>query len=304
MATPDSHVLVGGLGFIGGNLALSLLDTGLRVVVIARPSSIKKRGSLAKSLEKSGVLVRVSGGPSITREDILESNPAVIYYLAGKPSGSWKSQYEAHVSLAKIAADIVNELGIRMVYTSSIAVSADTASKPKGSIIVEDDAPPGIQGSFTTIHAETKALGERIIINTVSNKRWSIIRPALVYGPRAQHGEHRLLKSLARMRVMPSLPGLPVVNVLDLAHIMIMAGEGAFDSKMIHGVARNYTFSNIAQIACQGRCISLPLQWILRLGRIAPKSSKIRLAWSIIRRSYRYESRVLTGYPWRLEPVF
>ncbi len=51
------------------------------------------------------------------------------------------------------------------------------------------------------------------------------------------------------------------------------------------------------------RCLSGPQGPLLRLGRLAGRGSPLRLAWSIISRRYKYRSKLLEAYEWRLEPL-
>ncbi|MCE4620333.1 MAG: NAD(P)-dependent oxidoreductase [Desulfurococcales archaeon] len=293
-------LLVGGLGFIGEHLAYRLRQQGLEVLVLARRRSIKKRRRLAGRLEKAGVQLIPSQRDFITAEDIEKLSPAVVYHLAGKASGSWSVQWEAHVGLAEQIVQAATRVGARIVYVSSIAVASDAAEASPGEIITEHDVPPGPEAAFETIHAETKATGERVISS--SGGRWVIVRPGLVYGPGEAHSEVKLLRTAAKLRVAPISRLVPIVHVVDVADILSMAGHGGFDGKVLHLVSK-YTLGDLALELCSGRCLRASVDGLLSLGRLAPRSSKLRLAWSLVRRRYRYRSRVLQTYPWRLGPV-
>ncbi len=303
MTIYTNHLVIGGLGFIGEHLAYRLLKSGYNVIILTRPSSLEKRKILARKLEKAGIIIKISKFNKITKEDIIRGKPGVIYQLAGKPSGPRRIQYEAHVNLTRIAASVAGELGVRIVYVSSIAVAADAAKKSPGSVITDLDVPPGPEAKFSTIHAETKALGERMVVEHARRGKWVIIRPALTYGPGEHHREIKLLVLATGSRIKPLLHGVPVVNVLDVANITALAGEGAFNSKVVHAVATNFDLSDIISRMCRSKCITLPFNWTLSFGRIAPRSSMIRLAWSLIKNKYKYVSKILHNYPWRLEPI-
>ncbi|MCE4627419.1 MAG: NAD(P)-dependent oxidoreductase [Desulfurococcales archaeon] len=305
MNRAPSHVLVGGLGFVGYHLAMRLKKQGYRVTVIARRRSIQKRGDLFHELQSSGIEV-VDAGDHINRELLIELDPLVIYHLAGKPGGSYKVQYESHVRLLDVEIEAALKTSARVVYTSSIAVAADIADKPAGSTITEEDAPPNREASFTTIHAETKAAGETILLES-GLKKWSIIRPGLIFGPKSPHIEWRIMRALSKLHISLILEGIPVVNVKDVAEILYMAGQGCFDKQWIHAVADKIEFKDVVNEYCQlygkDKCIKLPATIITKLGRVTPRSSPARLSWSLVRKRYRYRSARLKGFPWRLRPV-
>lgn len=304
MRTP-SHVLVGGLGFIGYHLAVRLREQGFHVVVLARRGSIEKRAALAQELIEWGVEVR-DAGVNVTSKAVIEANPYVIYHLAGKPGGPYKIQYESHVGLLEEEIKAALETSARLVYVSSIAVSADIAEAPPGSRVSESHAPPRLDAEFSTIHSQTKALGEKTLVDS-GVERWAIIRPGLVFGPRAPHREWRLLGLSVRMRIAPVVHGVPVVNVLDVAEILYMAGLGGFDGRWIHAVAEGISYRDVVEALCRLRgkswCLEVPVGPLLGLGRVAGRGSASRLAWSIVRKRYKYYSEYLQAYPWRLEPV-
>ncbi len=298
----ETHLLVGGLGFIGEHLARNLLEKEYRVVILARASSITRKRKLAEKMRKLGAIIVISKHREIEEIEIEELNPSVIYHLAGKPGGPRKVQWEAHVGLVRKSIEASLKNRSRLIYVSSIAVAADTVDKPPGSTINEEDVPPGNNGVYETFHSETKAEGERIV-SQASRIRWSIVRPALVYGPGHVHSEIKLLSWSIKFRLKPSSVYIPVVNVVDVAEILSIAGEGKFDYEVVHAVS-NYTLTDVASRLCKGkRCLPLRISNLLRIGRIAPRSSKVRLAWSIARKRYRYTTVKLRGYEWRIEPV-
>lgn len=300
-----THVLVGGLGFVGYHLAVRLLETGVSVVILARHHSIIHRRELFNELADMGVHVR-DAGERITKEHIIEANPLTIYHLAGKPGGPFKKQYESHVKLLEVEVEAALQTTARLIYTSSIAVAADIADKPPGDVVVEDDAPPTEDSVFTTIHSQTKAMGEVLLRNS-GLKKWSIIRPALIFGPRAPHEEWRILKLLVSLNIAPKIRSVPVVNVKDVAEILYMAGQGGFDGQWVHAVADKINYNDIVREYCslhgKKRCLRLPADLLIKIGGLAPKTSPLKLSWSILRKGYQYKSSRLRGFPWRLKPV-
>ena len=302
---PETHVLVGGLGFLGANLVEELVGRGHRVVVVARRSSVGRRQWLRRVIESLGATVHVAEG-RVEAPDIARFSPDVVYHLAGKPGGPRSVQWEAHVGLLEREMEAAEETGARIVYVSSIAVVADASPLPPGSLVVEEEEHLwGRRGVFQTHHSETKAEGERRLVSW--RGRWAILRPGLVYGRHAYHREWRLARTLARLRLAPVVAGAPVVGVHDVARIAAMAGEGSLDGRWVN-VVSPFTHERVAVEFCRRasgsrRCLRIPQGPLLRLGRLAGRGSTLRLAWSIVSRRYRYRSRILEGYEWRLEPI-
>jgi len=309
---PEPHVLVGGVGFLGVNLAKTLAERGVGpIVVVARKSSLERRRVLAKVLEDLGVELRVvdSVGPGHVK------GAETIYHLAGKPGGSLDVNMESHVRLLEREIEGAAETGSRVVYVSSIAVPADAAPSPPGSLVAEEEEhlwglqEDGFERVFMTHHSYTKALGERLLLGADARLggRWAIVRPALVFGPYAYHPEWRMMRLAAKLRLAPKSKRVPVVNVLDVAEILADAGEGRLDGAWVNAVAPRYSLSDVAEAVCRavhgGRCLGVPADPLLSLGRLAPRGSPQRLAWSIVRRRYQYSSRILAGREWRLEPA-
>lgn len=296
---------MGGLGFVGHHLINALLDSGVKPIVLAKRDTILRKRRLYDAVTKRGVDV-VSLDPNELARVITDINPEVIYHLAGKPGGPMKTQEQAHVELLRHEIEASKTTGSRIVFFSSIAVAADIAGKPPGSTITENEAPPTTHADFKTIHSETKARGETLLTSSSVGK-WSILRPGLIYGPDAPHLEWKLIRAFIRFRIKPVIDNVPVVNVVDVANIALQSGEGRFDGKWLHVVAETIEFSDVVDGLCsshnRARCIGLPFTWLTRLGSIAPRSSPLRLSWSIISRRYKYRSIYLSGYEWRLLPL-
>ena len=298
-------MLVGGLGFVGYHLINALLDSGAEPIVLAKRDTIRRKKHLYDAVTRLGVDV-ASLDPRELARVIIDINPEVIYHLAGKPGGPMKIQSQAHVELLRHEIEASKATGSRIVFFSSIAVAADVADQPPGSTVTEDKAPPTTNADFKTIHSETKALGETLLLDSGVEK-WSILRPGLIYGPNAPHLEWRLIRAFIFSRIKPVIDNVPVVNVVDVADIAVQSGEGRFDGKWLHVVADTIEFSDVADGLCKSRnrtrCMELPLTWLMGLGSIAPRSSPLRLSWSIISRGYKYRSIHLSGYEWRLQPL-
>ena len=308
---PEGHVLVGGLGFLGTNLALLLQERGHRVVVVARRSGYERRRDLARILEAAGVEIMIvdSVGPDHVK------GAEVVYHLAGKPGGPLRVNLESHVHLLERELEGAAETGSRLVYVSSIGVVADASPLPPGSVVREEETHlwglkrEEFRERFSSVHSYTKALGERTLVEKGSELggKWAIVRPALVYGPYAYHQEWKTMRIAARLWMAPSSRRVPVVNVVDVAELLYEAGTGAYDGSWVNAVAEGISLSDVSRAICRSmgrsRCMPVPVDLMIALGRLAPYTSPSRLAWSIVRKKYSYRSRVLSGREWRLEPV-
>ncbi len=297
----ERHLLVGGVGFLGVNIASRLAGEGVEVVVLARRSSVERRRRLASVLEKLGarMVVVETLGPG----DVERVEPDVIYHLAGKAGGPYRVQWEAHVGLLEREIEAAERLGSRIVYVSSIAPAVDASPLPPGSTLVEEEEHLwGAKQGFETIHAETKAEGERRLVAT--RLYWAILRPTLIAGRYSYHVEWRIVRLLARLGLAPNAR-VQAVSAGDVARIAVEAGRGGFDGRWVN-IASPYTMGDYALATCKGlgrrRCARIPVEAALRLGRLAPRSSPARLAWSIARKRYIIASRLLEGFEWSLEP--
>lgn len=299
------HVLVGGLGYVGYNVARHLAAAGGEVVVVARRRSLRvaERRAIASSLESLGARIVVS--PRIDA-DLLESVAGDVYYhLAGKISGGYKVQWEAHVGLLGRVIDAASRLGARVVYTSSILAYGRDPELPPGSVVYEEESLSDrrIRRSY---HAVTKAEGERMLARRGKELggKWAILRPGLVLGPMAYHLEWKLLRLLSKLRVYPSCGFiLNVVAASDLAKVFEAAGEGRFDSKWVHVVADYHpSLGELYGAACRSAsgstCIGLPMCLAARLSAYAPPWTAAAAVGEGLLQGYIFASRHLQGFKW------
>jgi len=299
------HALVGGLGYLGLNLARAVVEAGEEPVIVARRLSVEKRRGLADAARRIGAKLFIVDSPRIGAGDVEAVEPDVVHHLAGKAGGPRRPQWEAHVGLLREEMEAASRLGARLVYVSSIAVPSDAAPLPPGATVAEEEEHLwGRTPRFETVHAETKAEGERLLVG--SRLKWAILRPALVTGRYSYHPEWRLVRLAARLGLAPAAPA-PVVSAGDVARVALQAAEGRLDGAWVNLAAPNATLADAALETCRAlgrsRCLRVPVGWIAAAGRLAPRTSPARLAWSIMRKRYRFESRVLAGFDWRLEPA-
>jgi len=298
-------VLVGGLGFLGVNVAEVLVGAGRGVVVVARRGSEARRPRIAEHLKSLGVRLELLS--SITVDALEGIGGDNYYYLIGAVSGSLERQREAHVRLLERAVEAASRLGSRLIYVSSIGAIGEVAGLKPGSVVYEEEVhlDPS-RHRHHSFHEATKAEGERLLVSRSSQLkgRWAILRPGLLVGPWGYHREWRLYKLMLDLRLAPSLGrGLPVVHVRDVAEVALEAGSGAYDGLWLNIVSPYYPdYSDLVMVGCKllsRRCLKVPVGWTLALGALAPRSSPIALSWSLLKLGYRYSSRHLKSRDWR-----
>jgi dihydroflavonol-4-reductase len=194
--------VTGATGFIGRNLVADLVARGVDVVAVGRPLD---RASLAN--EFSGV--------------------DAVVHLAGVVSSVREHDFSAvNVELTRAVAEAARAAGVRLIHVSSLAAAGPApASAPRS----EDDPPAPV-----TAYGRSKLEGERLLA-TMSDLRWMILRPGVVYG----EGDRAMLPlfRLARRGVLP-LVGRPgaaytLIHVADLIRALVAALESRVDHETI-----------------------------------------------------------------------
>ncbi len=298
-------ILVGGLGFLGVNIARVLVKVGRRVIVVGRRGSEVRRPRITRTLKELGVEIKLFDR---IEAPVLESlGGDNYYYLIGVISGGYREQRRAHVDLLEGVIEVASKLGSRLIYISSIGAIGEIIGVKPGSIVYEEEEhlDPS-RHKHHSYHEITKAEGERLIVSRSSQLkgRWCIIRPGLLLGPWGYHVEWRMYKLLLDLRIAPKLGrGLPLVHVLDVAEIALEAGEGFYDGLWLNVVSPYYPdFSDLVLEGCRQlsrKCLVIPVGWMLTLGSLAPRGSPLALSWSLMRLGYRYSSRHLKHRMWR-----
>jgi nucleoside-diphosphate-sugar epimerase len=298
-------VLIGGLGFLGVNLARALVESGRRVLVVSRRGSEARRPRIARTLNELGAEIKLVDNLNSSFLESLGGDN--YYYLVGKISGGYEVQRRAHVYLLGEALEAASKLGSRLIYISSIgAVGEVVGVKPGGEVYEEEVHLDPSRHKHHSYYEITKAEGERLVVSRSSQLkgRWCIIRPGLLVGPWGYHVEWRLYMVLLGLRIAPRLGrGLPVVHVLDVAEVALEAGEGFYDGLWLNVVSPYYPdFSDLVLEGCRQLhrgCLVVPVGWTLYLGSLAPKGSPLALSRNLLRLSYRYSSGYLKQRRWR-----
>jgi nucleoside-diphosphate-sugar epimerase len=159
--------VTGATGFIGHHLTARIAADGDDVRAIVRPSSTRR------DLRPD---IRVIASP-------LEPNALVdafrdvdvVVHLAGVVSALHDRDYAAtNVEGTRAVAQAARTVGARLVHVSSLAAAGPApASAPRR----EDDPAAPI-----TAYGRSKLEAERVV-SSIHGLRWTILRPAAVYGP-------------------------------------------------------------------------------------------------------------------------
>jgi len=295
--TGPTHVVVGGYGYIGSWLVEALTRRGVRVVVVLRRPRPPPQ-NLAQRRVKAFV-----DPDARNAEDLLsEVDAETVYYLPGSPGGRKSRMWRLHYHLPRAYARAASRVGARLVYVSSIAVTADFSvdTDTAGRIVEEVTHLSGRDpSSACSIHSMTKAELEKHLVSGGEEvpRKWAIIRPGLVSGGGNPHPEWRLIRLLAKLRVTLDSKYLPLIGVERLASLLADAGTGAYDGLWVNAVD---TGLRLAQaVAYEGgcppgsKCLRLNIDRLAGLARVSPRQCKPRLAYCILRRRRGFASRYL-----------
>jgi nucleoside-diphosphate-sugar epimerase len=202
-------LVTGATGFVGSHLVEALQNSSIEVTALARSAS--KAADLAQSEVRvvRGDLHDIAGLERAVRDQ------DVVYHVAG-------------VVAARDEADFLrsNRDGTRNVLTA-----AEREGKPRfvlvSSLAAAGPAPRGAPLSGTepprpvTAYGRSKLAAEQVVRS--SSLPWSIVRPAIVYGPR----DREVLKvfRLARLGLAPVFGDgsqeLSAVHAADLAQALL-----------------------------------------------------------------------------------
>jgi dihydroflavonol-4-reductase len=158
--------VTGANGFIGRNVVLHLRNAGWAVRAIVRPErryAVPEGVELVAAQFVTADLVRAAAGAE------------VIVHAAGRTRAATMRQFEtANVEVTRQVVGAAVELGSRLVQVSSQAAAGPgTPERPR----LEDDPPRPL-----TAYGRSKLAAEEVV-KTSRRLHWTIVRPALVYGP-------------------------------------------------------------------------------------------------------------------------
>ncbi len=291
--------LIGGIGFIGVNVAEEMIKRGWKVIIVSRRTSVRKRPLIynhLKNLKVSFMFV-----DKIDYEAIKDLSPDVFVYLIGKISGTKRELWESHVEILKDVIGVAGSSGSKIIYMSAISSLGDVKGKGKGDVIYEEEKHLDPDVHFQRNDFErSKAEGERTLVGSdrVLKGRWTIIRPGLVTGRWAYHIEWRSISALARIGLGLRLYPVPITCVEDLSKLVAEASEGEYNSLWINTVSKNTDLKEVSETICRSlspfkRCASLNARTLIK---VSPGIGPLRVVKDLVSRSYIYRSKHLKGF--------
>jgi nucleoside-diphosphate-sugar epimerase len=222
------NLVIGGTGFLGGEIVRQLLERGERVRAFCR-----------RRPEESGDAEIVLGNLS-DRQSLLNACRGVetVYHTASLPSISvhWKPFYETNIAGTQNVIDACCENGIRrLIYTSSASVTFNCQPQ-KG---VDESAP--YPKHWLAHYPHSKAIAEKMILDAVSpnNPNSKVpflacaLRPHLIIGHRDRHLFPRLFKRAQRGRLFQVGDGSNLIDIIfveNAAFAHIQAANALTDS--------------------------------------------------------------------------
>jgi dihydroflavonol-4-reductase len=248
--------VTGANGFIGQNVVRYLHDAGWTVTAIVRPD---RRCVVPEGVE----LVPTPFGVRDLVRAISETD--VIVHAAGRTRAATSRQFAlANVEVTRQVAGAAVELGVRLVHVSSQAAAGPgTPARPR----LEDDPPRPL-----TAYGRSKLAAEELV-TTTRDLRWTIVRPALVYGPADRNALplFRLAQRGIMLRVARSpTPAYTFVHVDDVARGIEMAATAAAAERRVFslGHPQSETVETLAATLARilgGRCRVVPIPYVLLL---------------------------------------
>jgi nucleoside-diphosphate-sugar epimerase len=195
--------VTGANGFIGRNVVLHLRNAGWAVRAIVRPErryAVPEGVELVAAQFVTADLVRAAAGAE------------VIVHAAGRTRAATMRQFEtANVEVTRQVVGAAVELGSRLVQVSSQAAAGPgTPERPR----LEDDPPRPL-----TAYGRSKLAAEDVV-KTSRRLHWTIVRPALVYGPFDRNALPLFRFAQRGIMLEVATPGTPAytfVHVEDVA---------------------------------------------------------------------------------------
>ena len=230
---PRNVLIVGGIGYLGYNLALEHSQRGDSVYIAARRGSAERREKLfneLRSFVKKSVLLGSLGDKVSIRSSIDSMGcPDIAYLVTGKLAGTRREMEEAHVEIPAQWTRILSQRcrDSLIVYVSSVFSVGDPGSCARDLMVREEERH--LEGCRQcSSYAETKAEGERRVLELCSGNRArvAVLRPGLLIGRWSYHREWRLMYRLAKLhlRVIGG-PYLHVTPARDVARAAILLSE-------------------------------------------------------------------------------
>jgi nucleoside-diphosphate-sugar epimerase len=234
-------LVTGGTGFIGSHLVERLCAGGDEVVCVAKdPLNIR----LLESLGCTVVLADLNNG--LMWDSVLDGVEQ-IYHVAGvtrarDPGDYYEGNTLATRRFVEICSDSSLSLN-RFVYISSLAAAGPS---PDGHPL-QENAPPHPVSAY----GKSKLLAEREVMRAQDRLPVTIVRPAMVYGPRERdmYDYMRMVKRGIRLLIGFHQKVFSLIHVQDLVQGVLLAGNAtaSVGGTYFLGSERFYTTGDIGK---------------------------------------------------------
>ncbi|MGL4593506.1 MAG: NAD-dependent epimerase/dehydratase family protein [Thermoguttaceae bacterium] len=231
------NLVIGGTGFLGGEIIRQLLRRGQPV-----RSFCRRRGDVPDGVD-------IVLGDLADRESLLRACHGVetVYHTASIPSISvwWKPFYQTNVLGTQNVVEACQSSGVRkLIYTSSASVTFDCRSQEN----VDETLP--YPSHWLAFYPKSKAIAEQIVLNAskespkcASELKNNLVvkkslltcslRPHLIIGDRDRHLFPRLFKRAERNRLYRVGDGKNLIDIIFVENAAIghiQAAEALTDS--------------------------------------------------------------------------
>ncbi|GHT45310.1 3-beta hydroxysteroid dehydrogenase [Planctomycetales bacterium] len=197
------NLVIGGTGFLGGEIVRQLLERGDKVRSLCRRKNDVPVGAelfLGDLTDKKAVLNACEGVET-------------VYHTASWPNISvhWKPYYETNIVGTNNVIEACQKTGVRrLVYTSSASVVFNC----KGHQLNVDETAP-YPNEFLAHYPHSKAIAEQTILKSAgANLLTCSIRPHLIIGKRDRHLIPRLFQRAQSGRLFRVGDGTNLIDII------------------------------------------------------------------------------------------
>ncbi len=297
----SKNAIIGGVGFVGINIAEELSKDS-NVIIVTRRSSIKKRPNITKRLKELGVELIVLD--KINFNNLKNLDVDNFIYTIGIISGNLKEMMEAHVNILDEVIKAAKEISSRVIYISSVGALGEVKAK-EGSVLYEEDDHLNKEMFTQKFPYEiSKAEGERLLLKNKDElkNKFVILRPTTVFGPYAYESQWKAIYNLAKRNVKIKIGGESLIYSKDLAKIVGISTKGKFDGKWLYvSWPEKIDLEKVSSKTCEyfkkKRCITLPIKGLIKfLYYITPYNSPIKMIYRSVKGSYTFKSKYLDDF--------
>ncbi|MFC1530221.1 NAD-dependent epimerase/dehydratase family protein [Gemmatimonadota bacterium] len=235
-------LVTGATGFLGSHLVERLASEGIETICLVLPGDdLHWIGDLDVEIIEGDCTEKDSLRPALDRA------PDLIFHLAGianAPTADVYQQVNALGTRNLVELCLERELALdRFVFSSSASVMGP--SNGKAPWTEADDCHP------TTLYGQSKVAAEQHVRELEGHIPYTIIRVALIYGPRATHGFSMMLR-MAVKGFLPSTMQLRsnVIHVEDVTRCLLHVArhDAAVDRTYLLGSEDPMSLAEIANM--------------------------------------------------------